>query len=223
MNRFISLQADDGHKFQAYESGSPDSPHAVVVVQEIFGLTANIQATCEHLGRQGFHAIAPAIFDRAMPDQILGYEPDDIEKGLKLRSQIPLDLTLKDLTACADYLARPKTGIIGFCWGGRLAWDAATLTRRFSAAVSWYGGGIADSLARTVHCPVQLHFGGEDHSIPHMDISKIRETHPETEIYVYDNAGHGFGNADRHSWNAEAASLAWKRSTDFLEACLRTE
>lgn len=88
--------------------------------------------------------------------------------------------------------------------------------------MSWYGGGIAAHKDATPHCPVQLHFGVEDTSIPHQDVKTIRETHPEVELYVYDDAGHGFGNRDRSSFNAEANRLAWERSVEFLKANLHT-
>ncbi|GBQ92191.1 carboxymethylenebutenolidase [Acetobacter nitrogenifigens DSM 23921 = NBRC 105050] len=226
MGQFISITAADGHTFSAYVAGSPEAPHALVVVQEIFGVNHNMRAVADAWAADGFSVIVPALFDRVEPDAKLGYTPEDVQKGLALRADIPLESTLADLEACARHLREQaperKVGIIGFCWGGRLAWDGATRTTAFSAAVGWYGGGIAAHKDATPHCAVQLHFGGQDGSIPPSDVSDIRKTHPEIEIYVYDEAGHGFGNRDRPSFNADAEHLARERSLTFLEAGLRT-
>ncbi|NHN89320.1 dienelactone hydrolase family protein [Acetobacter conturbans] len=226
MSSTISLTAADGHEFSAWQAGAPDAPHALVVVQEIFGVNHNIRTVANEFASAGFAVLAPAVFDRAKRNVELGYSPEDVKEGLALRAEIPLESTLADLQACAAHFRKQaphrKVGIIGFCWGGALAWDAATLTHDFSSAVSWYGGGIAAHKDATTHCPVQLHFGGQDSSIPHQDVNTIRAAHPEIEIYVYDDAGHGFGNRDRSSFNADANHLAWKRSVTFLEAGLRT-
>lgn len=222
----IRLTASDGHELTAWEAGTPDAPHALVVVQEIFGVTPYIRRVADRFAEQGFSVLAPALFDRVTPGVELGHSQADIERGLELRSKIPLSATLADLEACVHHFRRHaperKVGIIGFCWGGTLAWDAATRTHDFAAAVAWYGGGIAAQKNAVPHCPVQLHFGGEDPSIPHQDVRAIRQEHPDVEMYVYDDAGHGFGNDDRPDFNAEATRLAWERSVRFLEAGLHT-
>ncbi|NHO54826.1 dienelactone hydrolase family protein [Acetobacter estunensis] len=227
MSKTITLTAADGHELSAYHAGHHDAPHALVVVQEIFGVNHNIRSVADRFAEQGFHVVAPALFDRAKRGVELGYSPDDMKEGLALRAAIPLEATLADLRACVAHFhthaPHRKVGVIGFCWGGTLAWDAATKTRDFAAAVGWYGAGIAKHVDAQPHCPVQLHFGGQDASIPPQDIRAIREKHPDVEIFVYDDAGHGFGNRDRaSSYNAQAEHLAWSRSVTFLEACLHT-
>ncbi|MFT9384906.1 MAG: dienelactone hydrolase family protein [Acetobacter orientalis] len=221
MGQNITLVAQDGHEFAAYEAGQPEQPYALVVVQEIFGVNAHIRHVCDRFAAKGFHVIAPALFDRAQPGTELGYDKAGIETGLNLRSQIPLEKTLLDLQACAAALKSKKVGIIGYCWGGTLAWQAACNTNAFAAAVGWYGAGIAASRNQTPHCPVELHFGGQDHSISHMDVTAIREAQPNIEIFVYDDAEHGFGCVERSSFNSDAYELAQKRSVHFLEARLR--
>lgn len=220
MGQIITLTAQDGHRFSAYEAGQ-ENPYALVVVQEIFGVNDHIRAVCDEFAAQGFHVIAPALFDRAAPDTVLGYDKAGIDTGLSLRAQIPLEKTLLDLAASAAALKHKKTGIIGYCWGGTLAWEAACKLDVFAAAVGWYGAGIAAARNQTPHCPVELHFGGEDHSIPHMDVTAIRDAQPEIEIFVYDDAQHGFGCAARPSFNPDAYALAQQRSIAFLESHLR--
>lgn len=224
MGHLISLTASDTHRFTGYEAGKADAKRALVVVQEIFGLTAHIRAVCDELAEHhGYHVIAPALFDRAERDVVLPYDSSGMNKGLALREKISPDELLADVTAAAHALGHhghSKVGILGFCWGGLVAWEAATRTREFAAASAWYGGGIAALSHEKPHCPVQLHFGGEDDHIPHTDINTIRENRPEVELFVYDNAGHGFGCNDRPSFNKAARDLAHVRSMAFFDAHL---
>ncbi|MBV1833146.1 dienelactone hydrolase family protein [Novacetimonas pomaceti] len=217
MGSIITLSAADRHQFSAYRAGRPDAPRAVVVVQEIFGITPYIRAVCDHLASNGYQVIAPAIFDRVRRDAILPYTPEGMKEGLDLRAQVPLEKTLLDLSAAAEGLTTEKKGIMGFCWGGTLAWEAACRTTDFAAAVGWYGGGIAAERALTPNCPVQLHFGAEDAHIPPTDIDAIRDAHEDIEIFVYEGADHGFGCTDRASYNEAAATLAMQRSLSFFE------
>lgn len=153
MGRIITLTASDGHDFSAYEAGHADAPYALVVVQEIFGVNGHIRHVCDTFAEHGFHVVAPAVFDRAERGVELGYEKADIQTGLALRSQIPLEKTLLDLVASAAALNKKKVGLIGYCWGGLLVWEAAAQTDSFAAAVSWYGGGIASRINETHVAP----------------------------------------------------------------------
>lgn len=221
MGHMISLTASDTHHFSAYEAGTPDAKRALVVIQEIFGLTDHIRAVCDELAEHhGYHVIAPALFDRAERDTVLPYDDAGMKKGLALKDRIAPDDLLADVTASAHALNRhghTRVGVLGFCWGGLVAWEAATRTRDFAAAVAWYGGGIASVSHEKPHCPTQLHFGGEDTHIPHTDIATIRENRPEVEIFVYDDAGHGFGCEDRPSFNKPARDLAHARTMAFFD------
>lgn len=224
MGRLISLTASDTHHFSAYEAGDPSAERALVVVQEIFGLTPYIRAVCDELAeRHGYHVIAPALFDRAQRDTVLAYDAGGVTKGLALKEKLGPDGALADVTAAAHALSHhghARVGILGFCWGGLVAWEAATRSRTFAAACAWYGGGIAAASHEKPHCPVQLHFGGEDDHIPHTDINTIRENRPEVELFVYDDAGHGFGCTDRPSFNKPARDLAHERSMAFFDSHL---
>ncbi|MGG6429310.1 dienelactone hydrolase family protein [Acetobacter ghanensis] len=220
MGQIRTLQAADGHHFAAWETERSAHPYALVVLQEIFGVNHHIRKVCDRFAQAGFHVIAPALFDRVERDVELDYTTDGVQKGLALRAQIPLAKTLQDIQAAAKALNARKVGVIGYCWGGTLAWEAATHTDDFAAAVSWYGGGIAAHCNETPRCPVQLHFGEQDTSIPHTDVAAIRAAHPELELYVYDGAEHGFGCEERASYNAQAFLQAQERSIAFLKSTL---
>jgi carboxymethylenebutenolidase len=212
----VSLTAGDGHQFSAYKAGSADATLGLVVVQEIFGVNGHMRFASDALARAGFAVICPALFDRAERDVALGYGAADRDRGLALRAQVTEEQVMLDIEAAAAALNLPSVGIIGYCWGGTIAWWGATRSTSFKAAVGWYGGGIAATRTASPHCPVQLHFGAEDHGIPLTDVDAIRNAQPGVEVFVYDGAGHGFGCEERPSFDQGAFDLAQSRSLDFF-------
>lgn len=216
----VTLTAADGHQFAAYKAGAPGATMGLVVVQEIFGVNAHMRFASDTLARAGFSVISPALFDRAERGVDLGYTPETIQKGLELRARISEEQVMIDIEASAAALGLSSVGIIGYCWGGTIAWWGATRSKSFKAACGWYGGGIAATRTETPHCPVQLHFGADDHSISADDIEAIRAAQPAAEIFVYDGADHGFGCEARASFNQAAFDLAQSRSLDFFRKTL---
>ena len=216
MGDSIELKAADGHAISAYRAGLPQAPRGLVVVQEIFGVNRHMRHVCDGFAAAGYAVIAPALFDRVERGVELGYGPDDIARGRELRGRLSDQGIIADITAAAEALGAKKRGIVGYCFGGTVAWWGATRTGLFGAAVGWYGGGIAATRTEKPHCPVQLHFGETDASIPLSDVEAIRAAQPSVEIYVYPGAGHGFGCDERASYNAEAAKLARSRTLEFF-------
>jgi carboxymethylenebutenolidase len=216
MGEMIELRAADGHRLGAYRAGMQDAAAGLVVVQEIFGVNHHIRAVADRFAAQGYAVIAPALFDRAEPGVELGYDDAGRKRGMALRGQVPEDGTMADIAAAAEALGAAAKGIVGYCWGGTIAWWGATRTNTFKAASGWYGGGIAASREAKTHCSVQLHFGAEDHGIPLSDVEAIRAAQPSAEIYVYEGAGHGFGCDERASFDPGAYEQAQHRTLDFL-------
>ena len=214
---WTELTAADGHRLAAWRTGPQDAPRGLVVVQEIFGVNRHMRGVCERFAADGYAVICPALFDRTERGVELGYGPEDVARGRELRGRIAAEATLADIEAAADALGIcAKLGIVGYCWGGTVAWWGATRTRRFSAAVGWYGGGIAAAKDEAPHCPVQLHFGETDASIPLSDVEAIRAAQPDAEVFVYPGAGHGFGCEERASYVQADAELARSRTLQFL-------
>ncbi len=211
-----TLNTKDGKTISAYHAGSADSPCALVVLQEIFGVNSHIREVCDRFAADGYEVIAPALFDRIEPGKELGYTQDDVQQGLALRSKIKLEESLADIDAAIQALGDKPVGIIGYCWGGTLSWQAACKLDGLKAAVCWYGGGIAEARSQKPKVPVQMHFGDQDGSIPMKDVGAIKEAQPQVETYVYEGAGHGFGCDQRASYDKEAYELARKRSLDFF-------
>ncbi len=217
----LTLTAADGHQFEAFEAGNINAPRALVVLQEIFGVNAHMRLVSERLAGFGYHVLSPALFDRAEKHVELGYENADRDKGVALRAAIPTEVVLADIVATAAAFGNKPVGIIGYCWGGSLAWLSATRTNSFKAASGWYGAQIAEHRAETPNCPVQLHFGEIDHGIPLTDVDSIKQAHPKIPVFLYPGAGHGFGCEERSSYSAKDAELAELRSLAFFAEHLR--
>jgi carboxymethylenebutenolidase len=213
----IELTAADGHRLSAYRAGPADAKRALVVVQEIFGVNRHMRHVCDAFAAEGYLVIAPALFDRVERNVELGYESADVARGRDLRAKVPAEGTMADIEAAAAALpAGVARGIVGYCWGGTVAWWGATRSRSFKAACGWYGGGIAGTREEVPNCPVQLHFGEVDASIPLSDVELIRAAQPDVEIFVYQGAGHGFGCEERGSYKPADADLAQARTLAFF-------
>jgi len=108
-----------------------------------------------------------------------------------------------------------KAGVVGFCWGGLIAWLSASRLTGFACAVPYYGGGMIDAMGEQPKCPVMAHFGEQDQMIPLAGVEKLRAAHPEAQVFLYP-AGHGFNCDQRESYHAESAKLARQRTLEFL-------
>jgi len=217
----LNLTAADGHQFTAFEAGNVNAPRGLIVVQEIFGVNAHMRSVSERLASFGYRVLCPAFFDRTERGVELGYTPEDIKKGLALRAQIPESAVQQDIETAAAALDGKPVGIIGYCWGGSLAWLGATKTHSFKAAIGWYGGGIAAARDLKPNCPVQLHFGEADHGISMSDVAAIKKAQPEVQVFTYPGAEHGFGCEERPSFSPKDNELAELRSLAFFAEHLR--
>jgi len=217
MGTTTQATAADGHTLEIYRAEPAGRPRGgLVIVQEIFGVNSHIRAVCDDFAKEGYVAMAPALFDRAERGVELGYQPDDVSAGRAIREKVTLDQALADVEAAAKEVAGAgPIGVVGYCWGGTVAWIAATRSRTFAAAASYYGGGVPDLADEQPNCPVQLHFGEQDHAIPLEGVDRLKAAHPELPVYVYP-AGHGFNCDQRASYHAESARLARERTLAFL-------
>ncbi len=216
MGSTTDLTAADGHRLSAYRAGPENAPHGLVVIQEIFGVNHHMREVSDAFAAAGYAVITPAMFDRVQRGVELGYGPDDMKTGRDLRAKVPEAGIVADIEAAAKALGNVPVGIVGYCWGGTVAWWGATRSHAFKAAVTWYGGGIAGTRTEHPNCPVQMHFGEVDNGIPLSDVDAIRAAKPEVEIFVYPGAGHGFGCTERDSFKPDARDLAQQRTLAFL-------
>ncbi|MEQ8483598.1 MAG: dienelactone hydrolase family protein [Pseudomonadales bacterium] len=222
-NETIQLRSADGFEFGVYQARPEGSPRgAVVVIQEIFGVNDHIRRVADGYAADGYLALAPRIFDRVEPGIELGYGESDMGRGIELAFQ-KLDhaQTLLDLQATVDLAAAAgRVGVVGYCFGGLLAWRAACQVNGVAAAVCYYGGGIAREAELEPRCPVMMHFGERDAHIPISDVETIRAAQPDASVFVYP-ADHGFNCDQRGSFDADSAALARRRTLEFFHTRLR--
>jgi carboxymethylenebutenolidase len=228
---FIEIATENGESFDGYLS-LPASGHGpgMVVIQEIFGVNSHIQSVADDYAAQGYVALAPDMFWRSEPRVELGYTQDDMPKAYSLMQQLTPENTVKDLLATVAALkALPETtdkiGVVGYCLGGRLAFALAA-TGAVDAAVSYYGGGLPGmlDLVPKIEIPIQFHFGALDTHIPLTDVAKVRDAfagRPDVDVFVYDEADHGFNCDTRASYNAPSAALAKSRALELFDKALK--
>jgi carboxymethylenebutenolidase len=218
MGKSVALTAEDSHRLDAYRAESTGKPRAgIVVIQEIFGVNPHIRKVTDSFAAEGYVALAPAIFDRVQRNFEIGYTPADVETGRTTRGKIQLDDMVADVRAAVKALQAEglKVGVVGYCLGGTLAWLASTRIDGVGAAVCYYGGGIAASASERPRCPVLIHWGETDASIPPDHWATVKRAHPDVPAHVYP-AGHGFHCDERGSYHAESAALAGRRTLDFF-------
>lgn len=202
----------------------------IVVLQEIFGVNAHIREVTQRIAQEGYVAIAPAIFQRIAPHFETGYTPQDIELGRKYKDKTKASELLSDIQATIDYLKnqpqvkKDAMGCIGFCFGGHVAYLAATL-EDIKVTASFYGAGIATqtpgggspTITRTseIFGTLYAFFGMEDASIPVQQVDQIEaeleKHHISHRVFRYDKAEHGFFCDHRASYNPEATADAWEQ------------
>jgi carboxymethylenebutenolidase len=218
MGEMFTLTASDGHKLGSYGADPKGKPKGgIIVIQEIFGVNHHIRSVCDRLAGEGYAALAPALFDRSQRDFESGYTPDEVANARKFIANPDWDAMLRDTQAAMKEIdGAGPLGIMGFCMGGTIAFLAACRLPGLSAAVCYYGGGIGRFADEKPKCPTQMHFGRKDAHIPMDVVDSIKQKRPEAEVYVYDDADHGFHCDERGSYHAESAKIAWGRSMEFL-------
>jgi carboxymethylenebutenolidase len=214
----FKLTTADKHSLGAYRADPQGTPKGgLVVVQEIFGVNHHIRAVCDRLAALGYVAVAPAVFDRFVRDFECGYTPDEIAHARSYLGNLNWDHMMADMTAAKDDLKSVgPVGVIGFCMGGSAAFLAACRIPGLKAAVAYYGGVIGKFADEKPKCPLQMHFGDKDESIPMSTVEEIKKKQPQAEIYVYPGAAHAFLNDERASYNKAATDLSWSRTQEFL-------
>jgi carboxymethylenebutenolidase len=224
--RMVTITASDGGKFGGFLAPPRTTPApGVVIIQEIFGVNEHIRNVVEEYAAAGYVAIAPDMFWRIEPNLQLGYTPDDIQKARGYRGKFNFDAGVRDIESAMDAIrAMPecnrKLAVIGYCFGGLMAYLTAARTD-VAAASCYYGGGIDQFIgeASSVKCPIQFHFGSEDKAIAPAVWDKVRGAfagRKDAEVFIYEGAEHGFNCSLRASFNPEASKLARARTMELL-------
>jgi carboxymethylenebutenolidase len=215
----ISLTARDGHQLEAYLAHPAQTARGgVVVAQEMYGVNDYLRSVCDFYAGHGYLAIAPALYQRQQPGLTFAYDKADHDRAQRLYKSWPLENALDDLDAARDAVAPAgKVGLVGFCWGGSLAWLAACRSR-YACAVAYYGSMMPDFADEQPRCPVMAHIGDQDTTLSPARIDAFRKAQPAVPLHIYQGAQHGFDNADRHPrHHPEACRVARERTLAFFE------
>jgi len=218
MGETITLTSSDGTNFSAYRARPTGQVKGgIVVVQEIFGVNHHIRSVADRYAAEGYLAIAPALFDRIEPGIELGYDQASMGTAFGLFGKIDVDLAVADVAAAVAAASEAgKVGVVGYCFGGRLAYLASARIPGLAAAVGYYGGGILNYLGEAPKAPLLLHFGERDSHIPLSDVEKIQAAYPAIPVHIY-AADHGFNCDERASFDAPSAKLALERTLAFFK------
>ncbi len=218
---------------------APGSYPIVIVFQEIFGVNAHIREVTERIAAEGFVAIAPALFQRTAPNFEVGYSPEETVQARVYKDRTIAAELLSDIQAAIAYarslpMVQPDAiGCIGFCFGGHVAYLAATLPD-IRATAAFYGGGIATftpgggdpTITRTpeIHGRIYAFFGTRDPLIPVEQIDQVEAALTQHKIdyrlFRYPT-GHGFFCDHRADYNPAAAADAWEHVQELFNRTLR--
>jgi len=229
------------HNMTVYEAhpGSGTNHPILLVVSEIWGVHEYIKDCTRRFAKEGYHAVAPELFQREGDVKSI----PNVQDVLKIVLAVPRAQVLGDCAAAVDWAkARPnvrkdRVGVTGWCWGGSTTIHVAATNPDMKAAVAWYGpparpykGPSGDvtgfDVAKDIKIPFLGLFGETDQNPKPEDAKRLGELikqagNPNVEIVVYPGAGHGFHADYRPSYNAAAAADAWKRCTGWFEKYLK--
>jgi carboxymethylenebutenolidase len=222
----ISIPSHDGQTFQGYLALPPTgSGPALVLIQEIWGVNDHIRAVADAYALDGYVVLAPDVFWRQEPGVNLKYDEKDTPKAYQFMQNLDGPNAVKDLQAAAQVLRQRadvtgKVAVVGYCMGGRLAYELAA-TGAVDTAVCYYGGGIQGRLeiAPSIQVPVLFHYGALDKHIPPEAVAAVQkafEGRSNAEFHVYEGADHGFNCWGRPMYHQRSAALARGRTLQWL-------
>ena len=243
----VTYPAPDGFALPAYVARPEgEGPFPVVIVaSEIFGVHDYIRDVCRRLAKQGYAAIAPAFFNRVEDPAPLA----DMQRIMQIVSAAGYEQVMGDIAATLDWASQQlwansdKVGITGFCWGGKVVWQACARFAAIDAGVAWYGrlAPAPDAspaqvsagqpwpvdVAADLKAPVLGLYGGRDQGIPLASVEQMRQAlaragQTGSEIVVYDDAPHGFHADYRASYVAADAKHGWDRLTALFASKLKS-
>lgn len=217
----ITLESKiDGFGFTALHAQA-EGPRkgGVVLVQEVFGLDAYMQADVARWSKLGFEVLAPSVFDRAEPGFTAEHDAEGMRIGMGYAQTLGMDGAVHDVETCVDQLVmRGAAFVAGYCYGGSVAWLSACRIETLAAASCYYGSQIGRFSGARLLCPAIVHYGADDPHIPASDAQAVRAAHPEVGVFTYEGAGHGFNNAGAPNYNAAASELARQRTLELFAA-----
>lgn len=221
----VEIEVDGGALPVHVWSPESGSGPGIVLVQEIFGISPYVRDRAADLAAAGFRVHVPDLYWRLGLPPLDESAPDLLQQAMERMGTLPWEHAVADAVTAVQHLrvATRSVGLLGFCYGGGVAFNAAAL-EPVDALVSFYGSALPNllGLAPSVTVPSQHHFGEADTFVPMPVIEQIRDalSRPGTEFHLYPGAGHAFDNTRPEFHHAQASALAWDRTLQFLHAHL---
>ncbi len=231
----------DGSPMPSYlaRPDGEDPKPAVIVLQEIFGVNAEVKRIADLFASAGYVALAINYYHRTHPNLNEPYTQEGLQAGFAAAGQVSRATLRADVAAAIAWLdeqpfvEQGKIATVGFCFGGSTAFVTATLPG-LRAAIPFYGGSIAGGFPNgepegladigDIHIPMLLFFGGKDDFIPAEAVAKVEkaiaDAHLDAEVVVYPNVGHAFFRESSSALNEHEVDDAWKRVQAFLSKTL---
>ena len=229
-SELIQVATPDGdmpaHLWRQASSGGP----GILLFQEIFGISNYIVSRAQDLADLGYTVLAPEIYWRLGASRIEN-GPDALDEAMGLAQQVDWDAAVSDGAAAVQALSQlpgiSGVGLVGFCFGGALAYNVAALSEP-DVLVSYYGSSLPGmlELAADISAPSLYHFGLADSYLEPAAVERIRQVvtaRPDVTFETYEGADHAFDNPDFPLHHPEASALAWERTVAFLRSRLPLE
>ncbi|MEP7211238.1 MAG: dienelactone hydrolase family protein [Alphaproteobacteria bacterium] len=212
----IRVKSRDGFELDAYQvKPAGHRKGGIIVIQEIFGISAHIQNMAERFAAEGYEAIAPSMFDRGERGFVVAPEDSEkfLQRGIDLVMANGPENAMNDIGGCLDELSKGggPVFVTGYCYGGTMSWLASSRLDGIAAASCYYGGRIPDMASLPLKNPVICHFGSQDTSIPMEKVEAVKAARPDVPVYVYD-ADHAFARKGGSHYNEAADKLAFERT-----------
>ena len=222
---YVTIDGEAINGYYAYPQDVTEPLPGILAIHEWWGLNENIEAMARRLAGEGYQVLAVDLYDGQVAET-----PEQAKQLVQQVANNPFSAEA-NITKAYNYLTEekqaPQVGSIGWCFGGSWSLETALLFPQLDAAVIYYGGQIGEATAEelsTLSMPILGIFGAEDSSIPLETVeefeSSLQQRDAETEIIVYEDAGHAFANPSGQNYVPEAAEAAWKQTTEFLNKYL---
>ena len=215
----VTVCGVDNHTFDCViESPEHEPVGAIVVLQEIFGVTQQLKNIAKTYAELGYIVAIPALFDRQGKDLVIPFAEGSKAKALMEAAN--LDHAMADIESTVSVMRENSdtVAVMGFCWGGGLALRCAQKLD-ISGSIIFYGTRMTNYLDGPLKSPVLGHFGSDDAHVPSSDLVEVQRYFPDMQMHTY-KAGHAFANDSREQYVATAATLAHQRNEAFLRTIL---
>ena len=227
-----AIPAKDGSTFEAYVAMPALLPApTIVLIQEIFGVNAEMRAKCDELAALGYIAVCPDLFWRLERNvELTDKTKAEWDKALDLFSRFDVDQGIEDLRATVHVYkghaqGTSRVAVIGYCLGGKMAYLMAARAP-VDCAISYYGVGLDALLdeACNIKKPLLMHIAEQDKFVPQAAQEKIKAgvaPHSRISVHSYPGVNHAFARGNGDHYDEAAATLANRRSLEFIEQNLK--